>query len=156
MKMMIWCACAFPNQVNRILEKKRVLGETEVPLLSHLNVIVEPYCTLYGHFGLLYFLLSQLESVAKSRETVYSVDQRLKREKVGVGDTWWPRCHRSCTSKLTPSAKGVSEQCEIYRKGVKWKVLMKAGMRPEFHFSLSTFDSVFPVLARVPKLKADS
>lgn len=87
MRMMIWCACAFPNQVHRILEKKRVLGKTEVPLLSHLNITVVPYCTLYSHFGLLQFLKSQLESVAKSRETVYSVHQGLKKEQVGVGDT---------------------------------------------------------------------
>lgn len=102
------------------------------------------------------FLKSQLESIAKSRETVYSAKRGLEKEKVGVGDTRWPRCHRNCISKLAPCAKLESEQCEMCRKRVKkLEVLMNAGMRPEFHFSLSTFDSVFLVLARAPRLKTD-
>lgn len=119
------CVCAFPNQVDRIF-RKRVLEKTEVPLHSQLNVTVVPYCTLCSHFGLLYFLKSQLESVAKSGEAVCAVHQGLKEEKVGVGNTGWPRCHRNCTFKLAVCAKGESEQCEGCRERVKkLKVLMK-------------------------------
>lgn len=131
MRMMTWgvcvCvqACAFLNQVNRILEK-RVLEKTEVPLHSQLNVMVVPYCTLCSHFGFVVFLKESIRVCCKERGSCIFSSTRTERGKCWC---WWHRMAK-VSQKLYFQAsyvcKGESEQCEVCRERVKkLKVLMK-------------------------------